>query len=53
MIKTDSEFQALIPPLSAEEYVQLEENCVKEGIRDALVVWPQADGTDRSEAFLT
>ena len=39
MIHVDEEFKALIPPLSREEYKQLEENCVKEGIRDPLVVW--------------
>lgn len=42
----DSEFRALIPPLSAEEYSQLEENCVREGIRDALVVWERPDGAN-------
>lgn len=42
----DKEFQALIPPLSSEEFNQLEENCIKDGIRDALVVWPQEDGND-------
>jgi len=42
----DKEFQALIPPLSPEEFKQLEENCIKDGIRDALVVWPQEDGND-------
>lgn len=35
----DEEFQKLIPPLTDDEYRQLEENCIKEGIRDALVVW--------------
>jgi transcriptional regulator with XRE-family HTH domain len=29
----------LIPPLSPDEYKQLEDNCVAEGIRDPLVVW--------------
>lgn len=42
----DKEFQSLIPPLSPEEFKQLEENCVKEGIRDALIVWKQPDGND-------
>ena len=46
MIVIDKEFESLIPPLSPEEFAQLEENCVKEGIRDALVVWPQEDGSD-------
>ena len=45
-IVIDEEFKSLIPPLSPEEYKQLEENCVKEGIRDALVVWELRDETD-------
>ncbi len=35
----DAEFKALIPPLSTEEYDQLEANILAEGCRDALVVW--------------
>lgn len=42
----DPEFQSLIPPLSTDEYTQLEKNIVKDGIRDALIVWPQVDGND-------
>jgi len=42
----DKEFQSLIPPLTPEELQQLEENCVKEGIRDALIVWKQPNGND-------
>ena len=42
----DKEFQSLIPSLTPEEFKQLEENCVKEGIRDALIVWKQPDGND-------
>ena len=45
-ITIDKEFQSLIPPLTPEELQQLEENCVKEGIRDALIVWKQPDGND-------
>ena len=45
-IRIDPEFKALIPPLSQEEFAQLEENCVRDGIRDPLVVWPQPDGSD-------
>lgn len=45
-IKIDNEFKSLIPPLSDDEYRQLEDNCVREGIRDALVVWPQPDGDE-------
>ena len=43
-IRIDNEFKSLIPPLSDEEYRQLEENCLKEGIRDSLVVWDNGDG---------
>lgn len=39
-IKIDAEFAALIPPLSAEERQQLEENIVEHGgARDPLVAW--------------
>ena len=39
-ITVDAEFAALIPPLSAEERQQLEENIVEHGgARDPLVVW--------------
>ena len=44
-IKIDKEFESLIPPLSTEEFQQLEENCLRDGIRDALIVWEQ-DGND-------
>lgn len=44
-ILIDKEFESLIPPLTAEEFQQLEENCLKDGIRDALIVWGQ-DGND-------
>lgn len=47
MITIDPEFQMLLPPLTADEYRQLEENILRDGvIRDPLVVWPQEDGTD-------
>lgn len=42
----DEEFKSLIPPLSDDEFRQLEANCVRDGIRDPLVVWPQDDGND-------
>lgn len=35
----DQDFKNLIPPLSDDEFKQLEQNCVDEGIRDSLVVW--------------
>ena len=38
-IIVDEEFKNLIPPLTAEEYTQLERNILKDGIRDALIVW--------------
>ena len=44
-IQIDSEFQALIPPLSAEERAQLEANIVADGCRDPLVVWPLPEFT--------
>ena len=46
MIKVDEEFQSLIPPLTVDEYTQLEKNIIKDGIRDPLVVWSQDDGSD-------
>lgn len=45
-IQIDKEFQDLIPPLSSDEYAQLEQNCIKDGIRDALVVWKRPEGGD-------
>jgi hypothetical protein len=35
----DSEFRSLIPQLSDEEKIQLEENLLAEGCRDAISVW--------------
>lgn len=46
-IQIDPEFQSLIPPLTPEEYNQLEINIITEGCRDALVVW--TDKTDCPE----
>src|ERR1017187_7409361 len=37
--KVEGEFAALIAPLTAEEYSQLEANLIAHGCRDALVVW--------------
>jgi site-specific DNA-methyltransferase (adenine-specific) len=45
MIKIDEELKALIPPLTDEEYNQLEQNILKEGIREPIIVWP-ADFND-------
>lgn len=33
------EFKDLIPPLSSDEFTQLEKNILSDGIRDPLVVW--------------
>jgi site-specific DNA-cytosine methylase len=38
-IKINPSFEALIPPLSSEEFAQLEQNCIEHGIIDPLVVW--------------
>lgn len=47
----DSEFQALIPPLSSEERQQLEANILADGCRDPLVAWGEIliDGHNRHE----
>lgn len=38
-LKIDSEFQSLIPPISDDEFNELEESIKKEGCRDALVIY--------------
>lgn len=50
-ILIDKEFQALIPPLSAEEKQQLEANILADGCRDPLVMWGETliDGHNRYE----
>ena len=52
-ITIDPEFQALIPPLQAEELDQLEANLRRDGCRDPLMVWEEAgvllDGHHRLE----
>lgn len=45
-ITIDEEFRSLIPSLSADEYAQLEENILKDGIRDPLVVWKTPSGNE-------
>lgn len=37
--RVDEEFKNLIPPLSPDEYKQLEDNILADGVRDPLVVW--------------
>lgn len=50
-IKIDSEFAGLIPPLSAEERQQLEENIIEHGgARDPLVVWVHEQWTPDGES---
>ena len=38
-ITIDKEFESLIPPLTGDEFSQLEMNIRDEGVRDPLVVW--------------
>jgi len=38
-LKIKEEFKKLIPPLTPDEYKQLETNCIEEGIRDAIITW--------------
>lgn len=51
MVKIDLEFKNLIPPLTEEERNGLEESLLKEGCRDALVLWGDTiiDGHNRYE----
>jgi N6-adenosine-specific RNA methylase IME4 len=44
MIKIDPEFQSLIPPLTQEEYTQLEQNLISENNPDSIVLFTW-DGT--------
>lgn len=39
MVTIDNEFENLIPPLTDDEYAQLEINILRDGIRDALITW--------------
>ena len=45
MIRIDTEFQNLIPPLTEEEFSGLKENILSEGVRDPLVCWRNGDLT--------
>ncbi len=47
----DNELKGLIPPLTDEEYKGLEESILKDGCRDALVLWGEilVDGHNRYE----
>lgn len=50
-ITIDPEFKSLIPPLTAEEYDGLRDSILKDGCRDALVLWGDIliDGHNRYE----
>ena len=50
-IEINQEFKALIPPLSVEEYSQLEKNIIADGCREPLVVFNNTliDGHNRYE----
>jgi len=40
-LKIDPEFAALIPPLTAEELAALEQNVLRDGVRDSLIAWDE------------
>jgi len=50
-LKIDSYFKTLIPPLSRQEYLQLEQNILTEGCLDPIVTWRGIiiDGHNRYE----
>jgi len=50
-IQINPTFKSLIPALSAEEYSQLEQNIVKDGCREPLILWGDVliDGHNRFE----
>lgn len=50
-IHIDPEFKALIPPLSPDEYAQLEANILADGCRDPIMLWCGTiiDGHNRHE----
>ena len=53
-LKIDPEFQSQIPPLTDDEFKQLEENILKEGkLISPLIVWGNTlvDGHNRYELF--
>lgn len=49
MIQIDNEFKNLIPPLSTEEFQQLEENIIRDGCLHEIIVWNELiiDGHNR------
>lgn len=48
-LKIDNEFKDLIPPLTPDEFEQLEKNILEEGCRDSLILWGDTllDGHNR------
>lgn len=51
ILNINETFKTLIPPLSEEEYLQLEKNVIDEGCRDPIVIWKGTivDGHNRYE----
>ena len=51
MLEIKEEFKKLIPPLTSEEFNQLQRNCLAEGIREAILTWNGfiIDGHNRYE----
>jgi N6-adenosine-specific RNA methylase IME4 len=51
MLEIKEEFKKLIPPLTTEEFKQLEQNCLDEGIREKIITWNGfiIDGHNRYE----
>ena len=51
MLKIKEEFKKLIPALTTEEFKQLEDNCMAEGIREKILTWNGfiIDGHNRYE----
>lgn len=51
MIRINDDFKKLIPPLTKEEFKQLEDNCLAEGIREKIITWNGyiIDGHNRYE----
>jgi DNA modification methylase len=39
MLQIKEQFKQLIPPLTKEEFAQLENNCLAEGIREKIITW--------------
>lgn len=50
-LQIKKEFKELIPELTREEYIQLENNCIEHGIQDSIKVWNKyvIDGHNRYE----